>query len=123
MGAAPHLRMIKSTQGRPQSAHSSAADDIEEFELPPELAWLSQAASYSGGGAALAEEPELEIPTLDCGFGAASRVSTPDSALVAPVAQPKSRPNFLRPQHGTTRSKGVRSKPWLWKAKDSPRHR
>jgi len=125
---------LPTLETRPHSSSSEVTDlpdDMEVFELPPELAWLSQATSLPG---AVPFEEDTNKRRID------SRASTPESIPrihddVEPAIVPMRsvrRPYMARPQHGAARAKGSmpqlpgnKSKPWSWrngsKASLSPR--
>ncbi len=101
-------------------------DDLEVFELPPELGWLNQAASHQLGPGGVGEDEDSVaasvqssgvhdafggMPMGGAGFSRPdSRASTPESVVAELAPKPAAAKRAFalppRPQHGTMRSKG-----------------
>ena len=88
---------------RPQSASSAGAisDDIETFELPASLSWLTQAASHPGAVSLDDTEPSGKRQSGGSALMDTSRGRTPPSPEAA--AAPRRRSYMSRPQPGASR--------------------
>jgi hypothetical protein len=113
-------------KARPRSSASSKPsdlpDDMEVFELPPELAWLSQATSLPGADSF--DDDASKARLVDD-----SRASTPSTVLdvepivAVPAKQVTRGAYFSRPQHGGRAAGGSvprlhgpsSNKSWSWR--------